>query len=338
MSKFLKLSGLLAAAALAGYTTAALAADGGKYGLGRLALPEEIAAWDTDVRPDGQGLPEGEGSVAEGEKIFAERCASCHGDFGEGRDRWPVLAGGEGTLKSANPVKTVGSYWPFASTVFDYVHRAMPFGDARSLTNDETYSVVAYVLYLNYILEDDAVLNRDNFAEIHMPNEDGFFLDDRPDVPTLAEAEPCMTGCKEQVKVTMRARVLDVTPEGEQGADLEQPATEEAPQTASLDEALAKQGEGLFKRCAACHSVAAGEQKIGPSLYGVFGREAGGLEDFTKYSPAMKELGAAWDAESLDAFLADPRGYVKGTRMSFAGLKKEDQRAAVIEYLKSLSQ
>lgn len=123
-------------------------AEGG-FGLGREALPEEIAAWDIDVRPDGAGLPEDSGDVWTGEQIFLEQCAVCHGDFAEGVGRWPVLAGGEGTLTNARPVKTIGSYWPYLSTVFDYFHRAMPFGYAQSLEPDEVYAIIAYLLYSN---------------------------------------------------------------------------------------------------------------------------------------------------------------------------------------------
>src|SRR5512138_31418 len=113
----------------------------GVFHLGRAATPEEVAAWDIDVRPDGAGLPEGRGTVAEGEAIFTDACAVCHGDFGEGRDRWPVLAGGYDTLKAERPEKTIGSFWPYLSTVYDYVRRAMPFGDARSLSDDDIYAV-----------------------------------------------------------------------------------------------------------------------------------------------------------------------------------------------------
>ncbi|MGB0903558.1 MAG: c-type cytochrome, partial [Mangrovicoccus sp.] len=125
----------------------------GGFGLGRAALPEEIASWDIDVRPDGQGLPEGKGDVWTGEEIFADNCAMCHGDFGEAVGRWPVLAGGQGTLTDDRPVKTIGSYWPYLSTVFDYVNRAMPFGNAQSLSPDEVYAITAYLLYLNDIVD-----------------------------------------------------------------------------------------------------------------------------------------------------------------------------------------
>jgi S-disulfanyl-L-cysteine oxidoreductase SoxD len=189
----------------------------GVFHLGRAATPEEIAAWNIDVRPDGTGLPEGHGTVAEGEEIFAEKCAVCHGDFGEGRDRWPVLAGGQGTLKADRPVKTIGSYWPYLSTVYDYVRRAMPFGDARSLSDDDVYAITAYLLYLNDVVTDeDFELSKENFTSVHLPNEENFFMDDREEEPQYAaKGEPCMTDCKPgPVKITRRAAVLDVTPEG----------------------------------------------------------------------------------------------------------------------------
>ena len=185
-----------------------------KFGLGRAATTAEVKAWDIDVRPDGQGLPEGKGKVSDGETIYNEQCAACHGDFGEGVDRWPVLVGGEGTLKSEDPVKTVGSYWPYASTVFDYIKRAMPFGNAQSLSNDETYAVTAYLLYMNEIIKkEDFVLSNKNFASIKMPNEKNFISDKRPDTPLMKSKAPCMKNCKAEVKVTGRARVLDVTPD-----------------------------------------------------------------------------------------------------------------------------
>ncbi len=192
----------------------------GVFHLGRAATPEEIAAWDIDIRPDGTGLPVGRGTVMQGEEIFAEACAVCHGDFGEGRDRWPVLAGGFDTLKAERPVKTIGSYWPYLSTVYDYVRRAMPFGDARSLSDDDVYAVTAYLLYLNDVVTDEGFeLSNENFSEVRLPNEENFFMDDRgEEVHYAQKGEPCMTDCKPgPAKITMRARVLDVTPEGEEG-------------------------------------------------------------------------------------------------------------------------
>lgn len=188
----------------------------GKYGIGRAAKPEEIAGWDIAIRPDGKGLPDGKGTVRDGEGIYNERCASCHGEFGESAGRWPMLAGGMGSLASHDPVRTVGSYWPYASTLMDYIRRAMPFGNAQSLTNDELYAVTAYVFYLNDIVKDeDFELNPKTFASIRMPNEPKFIDDDRETTEkAFWKAEPCMKDCAPgPAKIIGHARVLDVTPE-----------------------------------------------------------------------------------------------------------------------------
>ena len=189
---------------------------GAHFKLGRAATEAEVAAWDIDVRPDGLGLPDGRGTVAEGTMLYDEACASCHGDFGEGVGRWPVLAGGQGTLSNERPVKTIGSYWPNLSTVFDYVHRAMPFGNARSLSNDDVYALTAYLLYLNDIVTDEEFeLSKENFGTIEMPNADGFIPDDRQQEAHYAkDAEPCMSDCAPgEAKIKMHAAVLDVTPD-----------------------------------------------------------------------------------------------------------------------------
>jgi len=182
--------------------TAALAAlpavaKVGEYGIGQPATAEEIAGWDIDIRPDGMGLPPGSGSVEDGEMLYEEKCASCHGTFGEGVGRYPVLAGGEGTLTDERPDRTVGSYWPYASTLWDYIHRAMPFPQPQSLTDDEVYAITAYVLNLNDIVDDDFVLTQDSFASIEMPNKDGFYFDDRPDTHNTE----CMENCKDPASV-----------------------------------------------------------------------------------------------------------------------------------------
>ena len=182
------------------------------FGLGTLATAEQIAGWDIDVRPDGKGAPIGSGTAGDGEEVYAERCGSCHGDFGEGIDRWPILAGGLGSLVTDDPVKTVGSYWPYASTVYDYVYRAMPFGEAQSLTHDETYQVVAYILYMSDVIDDEFVLSNETIGSVKMPNQNGFMLPDpRPD-GQLASA-PCMQNCEVPTKIIGRARIIDVTPD-----------------------------------------------------------------------------------------------------------------------------
>jgi cytochrome c len=188
------------------------------YGVGREATAEEVVGWDIDIRPDGLGLPVGKGSVAEGEALYNERCAACHGEFGESAGRWPILSGGAGTLKSHDPVKSIGSYWPYASTAMDYIRRAMPYGNAQSLTNDELYAITAYVLNLNDIIQDqDFVLSNENFTSIKLPNEGGFFDDDREaSEKAFWKSEPCMKNCApSEAKITGRARVIDVTPESE---------------------------------------------------------------------------------------------------------------------------
>jgi mono/diheme cytochrome c family protein len=169
-------------------------AQGLKFGYGKTPTPAEIAAADIDVRgPDGRGLPPGRGSVAAGEKLFAERCVICHGDFGEGIGLFPAIAGGRGTLASGEPRRTVGSYWPYAPTLYDYVRRAMPFTTPGSLDDDQVYSLVAYVLFLNDVLPKDATLDAQSLAAIRMPNRNGFTAaDPRPDVRDWA----CMNHCR----------------------------------------------------------------------------------------------------------------------------------------------
>src|SRR5262245_14341739 len=192
---------------------AAHAADR-KLDIGRAATPAEVAGWDIDVRTDGQGLPPGNGSVKQGEEVYMTKCAACHGEFGESAGRWPMVAGGQGSLKSDDPVKTVGSYFAHLSTVIDYVRRAMPFGDAQSLTNDELYAVVAYMLFLNDIVDENFVLSRDTFRAVKMPNAGGFYDDDRETAEkSFWNPQPCMANCKADVKITGRARVIDVTPD-----------------------------------------------------------------------------------------------------------------------------
>lgn len=191
-----------------------------KLGLGRIALPEEISAWDIDVRPDGKGLPPGKGTVKQGDQVFQAQCAACHGEFGEGVGRWPVLAGGHGTLKADRPDKTVGSFWPDLTTVFDYVKRAMPYGNAQSLSNDDVYALTAYLLSMNDIVKDENFeLNDKNFLSIKMPNASAFYDDNRE----IAEKhfwvkEPCMKNCRPAApKVIGRAVSIDVTPESKAG-------------------------------------------------------------------------------------------------------------------------
>ncbi len=143
--------------------------------LGTPVTPADIAAWDTSISPDGTGLPPGKGSAAQGKEIYALKCTGCHGVAGEGKpaDR---LTGGQGSLATDAPIKTVGSYWPYATTLFDYVRRAMPLNEPMSLTNDEVYAVSAYVLSLNGLIGEKTELNAKTLPKIKMPNHDSFFI------------------------------------------------------------------------------------------------------------------------------------------------------------------
>ena len=160
------------------------------YGIGRSATAAEIAGWNIDIGRDGSNLPPGSGNVSHGQEVFDQQCASCHGAKGEGGvgDR---LVGGQGTLATPKPVRTVVSYWPYAPTLFDYIRRAMPQNAPQSLSNDDVYAVSAYILNLNGLLPADATLDARTLSAIKMPNRSTFVSDPRPDVRNPA----CMTGC-----------------------------------------------------------------------------------------------------------------------------------------------
>jgi mono/diheme cytochrome c family protein len=162
----------------------------GHYGIGRTATDAEVAGWNIDVDPSGANLPPGSGSVSHGHEVFDQQCAACHGAKGEGGvgDR---LVGGQGTVATAKPVKTVGSFWPYAPTLFDYIRRAMPQNAPQSLSNDEVYAVSAYILNLNGLLPADATLDAKSLPAIKMPNRGMFVGDPRPDVKNPA----CVSGC-----------------------------------------------------------------------------------------------------------------------------------------------
>lgn len=197
-------------------TTAACAGDDLKYGFGVKPTKVEIAGWDIDIRPDGKGLPVGSGTYEEGEELFQEQCAQCHGEFADGGGgRYPPLVGGSPEELSQDenpgqPEKTIGSYWPYASTVFDYIKRAMPFGDAQSLTDNEVYALTAFLMVENDLHEEDQPMDAKALAAIEMPNVGGFFDDPRPDVKNAH----CMKDCFKTVKITSQA-TLGVTPTGD---------------------------------------------------------------------------------------------------------------------------
>ena len=260
---------LVAAACIASFAHVAHAEATLRYGFGRPASAAEIAGWDLDVRPDGTGLPEGHGSVAEGQAIYDAKCASCHGTFGESTD-YMAIAGGVGSLASDSPMRTTGSKLNYATTLFDYIRRAMPFNAPKSLTSDEVYALTAYVLNLNDILPADAVLDRRSLVAVRMPNRDGFTTQHgfmRADGQPDTHAKACMTNCAAEVQLLSQipeyardshgdltqqtSRTHGDAPTG--GADASAAAT--APVAAEL---AASAG------CLACHGIAKGV--VGPGF------------------------------------------------------------------------
>src|SRR5580704_1544580 len=163
-----------------------LPAQSPKYGVGRPPTPEQIRDLGAAIAPDGSGLPEGSGTVVAGQELFKARCSKCHGEKAEGAVG-PRLVGGQGTLATAKPLKTVGSYWPYATTVWDYINRAMPFDQPGLLKPAEVYAVVAYILNLNHIIGTDQVMDAKSLPKVKMPNRDGFVADPRPDVGSKAK-------------------------------------------------------------------------------------------------------------------------------------------------------
>jgi S-disulfanyl-L-cysteine oxidoreductase SoxD len=216
MSSFLnriaiRLAVIVAAGSLAAAAWAGEQHKPGYYGYGKTPTPEQIAGWNIGVRPDGQGLPPGSGSVSKGADIYADQCAACHGTFGEGEGRYPKLAGGEGTLRAERPEPTVGSYWPFATTLWDYINRAMPFPSPHALSADDIYAITAYVLNINNIVGNDFVADRNSLPKVKMPNHDHFIWQDpRPDT----SAKECMKDCVDPktVKIESTAEGKGLTP------------------------------------------------------------------------------------------------------------------------------
>jgi S-disulfanyl-L-cysteine oxidoreductase SoxD len=205
------LSRALLAAALTVLPAAAFAAPPGFYGYGTQATPDQIAGWDIDARPDGAGLPPGSGTVAKGADVYGEQCAACHGTFGEGEARYPKLTGGEGTLTKERPEPSVGSYWPFAVTLFDYINRAMPFQAPHSLSSGDVYALTAYVLSINNIVANNFVADRNSLPKVKMPNHDSFIWQDpRPDT----SAKQCMKNCADpaSIKIESTAEGRGLTP------------------------------------------------------------------------------------------------------------------------------
>ena len=236
---------------------------------GRTPTKNEIKAWDTDVMPDGHGLPEGEGSVELGDELYEAQCGMCHGDFGAGGvGGYPTLAGGHGTLKNQlglegteGPRKTIGSYWPYASTLFWYIKTAMPFPHPKSLTDNEVYALTAYLLSVNNIkaggelIDDEFVLSKENFNTVKMNNPDGFYPvhPDRNDLKEqrgpLAQGDRCMKDCKQPKPVSINAEI-------DTGFDPAISTVKDLPKV--QETATVSKAEKIYEAsCSACHANAA---------------------------------------------------------------------------------
>jgi cytochrome c len=208
MSRWRDLAGLVVGLVLAGGV--ARAAEAPKYGFGTTPTQAQIDGWAIAVRPDGQGLPAGHGTVAEGDPIYADNCAACHGTFGEGANGYPRLVG-DGKLTGERPDPDIQTYWPYATTVFDYINRAMPFPAPHSLTPDQVYAVTAYLLNMSGLVADDFVADRTTLPKVKMPNVNGFiWKDPRPDTANTL----CMSHCvaPDKVVITSTAAGKGLTP------------------------------------------------------------------------------------------------------------------------------
>ena len=270
----------LAAASFALHAATA-AAPKPRFGFGKPASAQEIAAWDIDVRPDGKGLPPGRGSVAKGQEIYDEKCASCHGTFGESND-YMALTGGAGSLGSDQPMRTTISKLNHATTLWDYINRAMPFAAPKTLAVDEVYAVTAYVLHLGDLLPADATLDREALLALRMPNRDGFTaahgmgsVRGRPDTANVA----CMSNCASAVRISSDYPDHARDSHGNLAEQMRSIGPVDGVKTASAAAGattVAKGPEGgeLAKSngCTACHATAS--KLVGPSFRDIAGRYA----------------------------------------------------------------
>jgi cytochrome c len=244
----------------------------GGYSYGRTPTKEEEKAWNTDIMPDGTGLPEGSGSVESGDEIFENRCASCHGDFGIGNGGYPKLQGGKGTLTNQllkpedgdeAPIKTIGSYWPYASTLYWYIQSAMPYPHPKSLSNNEIYALVAYIMSINEIkidgveLDDDYILDREKLLKIKLPNENGFYPEVNGDIgakevtkflgnpENYGTGKRCMSGCKTYPPIRIGIPLENFDPKPDTNRNLPK----------QKGKSTISEGQTLYEQnCAVCHS------------------------------------------------------------------------------------
>ncbi|WP_375723861.1 c-type cytochrome [Arcobacter sp. KX21116] len=289
-----------------------------KYG--RTPTANEIKAWNVDIKPDNIDLPEGEGSVSEGEELYDSQCAVCHGDFGVGGKGYPPLQGGIGSLKyqlgltgNEAPRKTIGSYWPYASTLFWYIKTAMPFPAPKSLSNDEVYAITAYLLSVNDIkvsgkeMDDEFILGKHNFNGIKMNNTDGFYpvSPDRHDLkeqrPPLAQGERCMSNCIQPEPVHIKQNIAGFVPP----ISTEKSLPEEKGKEKSVAQTVYETS------CSTCH----GNEAIGAPLFG----------DKEAWATVMKKGMDAVYKNAINGINAmPPKG---GTDLS------DDKFKAVVDYM-----
>ena len=181
-------------AALAAASCAAAFGQNGNYpGLGRTPSSDEIQAWNDSIGPEGKELPPGSGTAKQGEEIFASKCAACHGPGGEGSQLAPRLVGGRGALNTLTPSRTLANYWPFATTIYDYINRAMPPKQQGSLSPSDIYALTAFILYKNEITPEGQVIDGKSLPKVKMPNRDGFVPDRLEDIHDL-KARHCDAG------------------------------------------------------------------------------------------------------------------------------------------------
>ena len=302
--------------ALAASMSVAQTPVAGKFGLGKPATNAEIAGWEIDVRPDGAGLPRGRGSVAEGQMIYDAKCASCHGTFGESNS-YLQIAGGVGSLASDSPIRTTGSKLNHATTLFDYIRRAMPFNAPQSLATDEVYALTAYVLSLNDIVDAGAVLDQDSLPGLKLPNRDGFTTahgfgrrDGKPDTANSA----CMKNCVDVIRLSSEMPTYALDQHGNLADQRRAMGAIEGLTTltsaAGTSKAVAKASTGLdlAKRfgCMACHAV--DTRLAGPALrdiavrYGGIGARPGEADAEARLVAKLKSGSAgAWGDIAMPA-------------------------------------
>jgi cytochrome c len=303
MSRCFERSLGVAFALTVGASLMAMAAAPLQFGFGKPATTQEIAGWDIDVRPDGTGLPRGRGSVAQGQALYDEKCASCHGTFGESNS-YLQIAGGVGSLATDQPVRTTGSKLNYATTLWDYINRAMPFNAPQTLQPDEVYALTAYVLNLNDIIPADAVLDADSLPKVKMPNRNGFTTDhgfmrrnDTPDTHNVA----CMKDCVQVVRLS--SEMPDYARD-QHGNLADQTRTVGATGRIATAKPTGGSTSGLelarAASCTACHGVT--EKLVGPGFREVASRYAGDAGAESRLVGKIKAGGTgAWGAVAMPA-------------------------------------